>query len=163
MRQVLFICSGNYYRSRFAEAVFNAAAHRRGVEWRAFSRGLATHLVASAGEISIYTRFALAARGIALHHTGAMPVQLSREDLERAQRVIALKEAEHRPLMKNLFPEWERRIEYWNVHDLDAATPESTVPGLERLTLQVLDDVLAAQEPVPAKPTGEAGNGERAP
>lgn len=145
MRQVLFICSGNYYRSRFAEAVFNAAAHRRGVEWRAFSRGLAIHLVAGAGEISIYTRFALAARGIALHHTGPHPVQLAREDLERAHRVIALKEAEHRPLMKKLFPEWENRIEYWHVHDLDAATPDTAVPGLERQTLKTLDELISGK------------------
>ena len=38
---VLFLCTGNYYRSRFAEAVFNSVAARMGLSWRASSRGLA--------------------------------------------------------------------------------------------------------------------------
>src|SRR5262245_40806383 len=40
-RTVLFLCTGNYYRSRFAEVVFNAVAARLGLGWRAASRGLA--------------------------------------------------------------------------------------------------------------------------
>ena len=43
--RVLFVCTGNYYRSRFAEAVFNHLAAARGLPWRAVSRGLAVHLV----------------------------------------------------------------------------------------------------------------------
>ncbi|MBE2214657.1 MAG: low molecular weight phosphatase family protein [Opitutaceae bacterium] len=143
MRQVLFICSGNFYRSRFAEAVFNHHATLRHLPVRAFSRGLATHLVHGEGEISLYTRFALAARGIALHHTGTHPVQLARGDLERAHRSIAVKEAEHRPLMQQLFPDWENRIEYWAVHDLDAAAPDVSIPLLEQRVIAVLDACVA--------------------
>lgn len=141
MRHVLFICSGNFYRSRFAEAVFNHAAEQRGADWRAFSRGLATHLVDGAGDLSIHTRFALVSRGIPLACTGPRPVQLSDADLRRAARVIALKEEEHRPMMRALFSAWEDRIEYWHVHDLDVGTPFTVVPELERLTLQLLDQV----------------------
>ena len=43
--QILFICTGNYYRSRFAEAVFNHYSEAHVLPWRAFSRGLAIHLV----------------------------------------------------------------------------------------------------------------------
>jgi len=38
---VLFLCTGNYYRSRFAEVLFNALAREHGLPWRAESRGLA--------------------------------------------------------------------------------------------------------------------------
>lgn len=150
MRQVLFICSGNFYRSRFAEAVFNHLADRRQLPLRAFSRGLATHLVQGEGEISLYTRFALAARSIPLHHTGAHPVQLAKQDLERAYRVIAVKEAEHRPLMQQLFPDWVDRIEYWAVHDLDAATPDVSIPLLEQRVQALLEECVADGIAAPA-------------
>ena len=37
---VLFLCTGNYYRSRFAEVLFNHLARERGSCWRAESLGL---------------------------------------------------------------------------------------------------------------------------
>ena len=69
MRRLLFVCSGNYYRSRFAEAVFNFHAARLDEPVRAFPRGLAIHLVAGAGDLSPHTREALNVRGIPLRHT----------------------------------------------------------------------------------------------
>ena len=141
MHEVLFICSGNFYRSRFAEALFNHTAEHRGLAWRAFSRGLATYLVDGAGDLSMHTRFALLARNIPLRHTGARPAALAAADLVRATRVIALKEAEHRGLMRAQFPQWENRIAYWHVHDLDAATPDTAVPEIETLTLRLLDEI----------------------
>jgi protein-tyrosine phosphatase len=151
MREVLFICTGNYYRSRFAEAVFNHTAEQRESDWRAFSRGLATHLVDGQGEISLHTRVALVARSIPLRYAGMRPIQLGRADLERAARVIALKELEHRPMMRAQFPDWEHRVEYWQVHDLDAATPEQAIPVLEKLVRRLLDDI------APARPESHAG------
>src|SRR6516164_10580364 len=38
---VLFLCTGNYYRSRFAEVLFNSVAGKMGLPWRASSRGFA--------------------------------------------------------------------------------------------------------------------------
>ncbi len=40
-KTVLFLCTGNYYRSRFAEVLINFVAGRMGLPWRALSRGLA--------------------------------------------------------------------------------------------------------------------------
>lgn len=144
MQYVLFICTGNYYRSRFAEAVFNHTAEHRGVDWRAFSRGLATHLVDGAGDLSLHTRFALQARGIDLSYTGPRPVSLTAADLERAAHIVALKEAEHRALMRAQFPEWENRVEYWHVHDLDAGLPDQAVPEIEQLVHHLLDRIALA-------------------
>src|SRR5262245_31370231 len=39
--KLLFLCTGNYYRSRFAELLFNARAATHALPWQAFSRGLA--------------------------------------------------------------------------------------------------------------------------
>ena len=139
MNHILFICTGNYYRSRFAEAVFNHGAEERGIDWRAFSRGLRTHLVFGEGDLSIYTRFALAARGIDLRHTGERPQQLTEADLRRSKRIIALKDEEHRPMFRAMFPAWENKAEFWQVHDLDFAMPDEAIPMIERRTLSVLD------------------------
>src|SRR5438445_5832879 len=40
-KTVLFLCTGNYYRSRFAEALFNSVAGKMGLPWQVSSRGLA--------------------------------------------------------------------------------------------------------------------------
>ena len=40
-KTVLFLCTGNYYRSRFAEIYFNSVAVKMGLPWKALSKGLA--------------------------------------------------------------------------------------------------------------------------
>ena len=40
-KTVLFLCTGTYYRGRFAEVLFNSVAGKMGLAWRASSKGLA--------------------------------------------------------------------------------------------------------------------------
>ena len=143
MKHLLFICSGNYYRSRFAEAVFNHAAAQRGLPWRAFSRGLAIWMVE--GDLSPWTETALQQRSIDRTQTGPTRVALAEADLQRAAKIIAVKEAEHRPMMREQFPAWEHRIDYWTIDDLDCATSEDALPLLEA-RVQALADALAAEQ-----------------
>jgi protein-tyrosine phosphatase len=135
-KKVLFICTGNYYRSRFAEAVFNHLARAQSLPWRAFSRGLATYLVD--GDISPHTENALKIRRIAREMTALSRTALTRKDLEAATHVIALKETEHRPLMRLQFPDWESKITYWTVHDLDVALPDHALPEIEQRVADLL-------------------------
>ena len=60
MKQVLFLCSANFYRSRFAEHLFNHLAPEAGLKWRAQSRGLMVGHWGDVGPISHYTVDALA-------------------------------------------------------------------------------------------------------
>ena len=137
MREILFLCTGNYYRSRYAEALFNHEATRLGLDWRAFSRGLAIYLAPPDG-LSPHTARRLRERKISREHTGPRPVQADDEDFLRATRVVALKEVEHRPLMAKLHPAWEARIEYWAIDDLDVATSEDALAGIEARVLALI-------------------------
>ena len=140
MKTVLFLCTGNYYRSRFAEHVFNHHAPANQLPWRAFSRGLAIELLEEdAGPISPNTLKALSDRGIPLEREVRSPIALAEPDLIAAHHIIALKHAEHHPLMTRKFPDWTERIEYWHVHDIDCAKPEEALPQIEDAVRALLE------------------------
>ena len=44
-------------------------------------------------------------------------------DLEQAERIVALKQAEHLPLLHERFPAWVEKIEFWHVDDAPDALP----------------------------------------
>lgn len=132
-KRLLFLCTGNYYRSRFAEILFNHLATARGLDWRAESRGLARDFGTwNVGPISPHTLRGLAGREIACAKPMREPIHCCHADLSDANLVIALKEAEHRPLLAAHFSGWDQRVEYWHVHDLDAATPDVALSEIEQ-------------------------------
>jgi protein-tyrosine phosphatase len=142
MREILFLCTGNYYRSRYAEALFNHEAARRGLDWRAFSRGLAIHL-APPGGLSPHTTLRLLQRHIPRECTGLDPVQASEPDFARAARIVALKGTEHRLMLVRLHPTWEHRVEFWEISDLDAATPAEALAAIETRVMALLAEIEA--------------------
>lgn len=145
--RVLFICTGNYYRSRFAEAMFNHLAEQRGLPWQAFSRGLMAHL--APGPISEHTRDGLAARGVHLRHTAAGSAQLAAADLQGADLIVALKDAEHRPMFVQQFPEWTEKVVFWDVTDLPDSQPEVALPAIEKEVRALVDSLAAHRDEPP--------------
>jgi protein-tyrosine phosphatase len=137
--RILFICTGNFYRSRFAEAVFNYRAEQREAPWTAFSRGLAVHL--AEGCLSPFTVEALQIRDIDFRHTGPKRVQLSEEDLFKSNRCIAMDRSEHFPMMQKQFPAWADRIDYWDVPDLLYCSSSDALPLIELKIIQLLEEI----------------------
>ena len=129
----MFLCTGNYYRSRFAEILFNHLAEANELEWHAQSRGLKIGWPGNVGPMSVHTKQRLSEMGIDCSRFMTMPVELGESDLEAATMVIALKEAEHRVMVKEKFPAWEMRVKYWHVHDLDGATPAEALSEIDEL------------------------------
>lgn len=138
MKVVLFLCTGNYYRSRYAEELFNLLAPAECPGWTATSRGIAVDLGSkNAGPIARSAVARLQEKGMDFDSQLArMPLQLQVADLETSDHIVALKYAEHFPLMKERFLSWlsasdSSRIEYWRIHDVDQMAPGQALPLLE--------------------------------
>ena len=130
---VLFLCTGNYYRSRFAEELFNHKADASGIPWQAQSRALAIERGAhNVGPLSHFALHGLSARGCSARGGARMPLQCVVADLETARRIIALNEPEHRPLIRTRFPEWESRVQFWQVEDVEYVGPEVALAAIEK-------------------------------
>ncbi len=141
-RHILFLCTGNYYRSRFAEELFNYRAQSQGVSWHASSRALALERgLANVGPISRYTIGALTRRDIAPLGAARLPAACTVADLKSADIVVAMKEAEHRLLVRTKFPAWEDRVIYWHVHDIDEANPRDAIEMMDRLVNDLMRNI----------------------
>jgi protein-tyrosine phosphatase len=140
--RLLFLCTGNYYRSRFAEEYWNARAEREALVWRADSRALGEppdpreHGNMSADALDELARLGIRARG-----AWRPPLALRSEELARYARAIALDGDEHRPLVRRSFPAQLERIEYWDIGDVWKEEPRSAmgrlVSRLEHLLLEL--------------------------
>ncbi|GAB4496753.1 MAG: low molecular weight phosphatase family protein [Anaerolineales bacterium] len=125
---ILFLCTGNYYRSRLAEELFNHFAAHAGNPMRATSRGIAQSFTAfrNVGSISPHVIQQLGQRGILPLRPNAPPQSLTETDLQTAARVIALCQSEHYPMMQQRFPQWAERITYWHIPDhLEMPVPQA--------------------------------------
>ncbi len=172
--KVLFICTGNFFRSAFAEQYFNHLAaqnlkldprdprRKQGV-WRAESRGLDPTQLSPSQRAARMSSFALerlgklripyavdAAAGLPAH----TPTPLAVADLERCERVVAMHDASHRPMLRR-FVEKRRgqardpatlldRVVYWDIDDVTATPAVPLTP--RRQAERALDEVQRAVE-----------------
>ncbi len=135
-KTILFLCTGNYFRSRVAEILFNSVADRMRLPWRASSRGLALERgVNNVGPMAVAAIKALEVRGLrAVAECGRFPIRVTADDFEAAQWIVALKEAEHLPLLQERFPAWIEKVEFWRVDD---------APGVLGLIEHEVNDLVA--------------------
>ena len=121
-KQILFICTGNYYRSRFAEALFNQKAGEAHLDWRAVSRGL--KLFPSQHGISSLAQQELIKRGVPKELCQGEPKALTKEDLEKSDYVVLMDEKEHRPMVEKQFPRRDpRKNHYWHIPEAEVMSP----------------------------------------
>jgi protein-tyrosine phosphatase len=136
---LLFICSGNIYRSRYAEAYANFLSDKKDLPVVARSRGLSIHLVDICTSPFVTQR--MERKGIPRAFTGECRVALGEADLRKADVVVALREDEHKPLLKEQFPDWAEGITYWKVHDTGEWKPEKALDAIERHVEELLNDM----------------------
>ncbi len=121
--EVLFLCTGNYYRSRLSELLFRYHAERAGLNWQSDSKGLLRR-TAHQGLSPCAVRYL---ERVGLAEMAALPRQpevASLDDLLRVKLVVALNRDEHGPLLRERFGhvpvqlEQAGRLRYWNVFDI---------------------------------------------
>ena len=151
MKRILFICTGNYYRSRFAELLFAALAREHNLDWQADSRGTSVVSLGhyNVGPLSIHAQTALQALGIQVDDP-RHPQQLVFEDLAEADLIVAACEEEHRPLLEGDFPTMAARVEYLQVQDLAFTPPDQALAALEQAIRRVVDRLRHAPQPTRA-------------
>ncbi len=139
MPRILFICTANYYRSRFAEAVFNHLANRRGLDWTAFSRGLIPE-EAPPG-LSPHAANGLRLVGVDPEFFPRAKTALAEEDFREADRVVALKQEEHEPMLQERFPDQVARVEFWDVSDIPHVSPPQAMLQIKENVERILGEL----------------------
>ena len=141
-RTVLMVCTGNYYRSRYAELLFNALAPAN-LGWRADSRGFAP-TPWNVGSIASVVLDRLAAAGFAPPAAPRAPLRLTLADIESADMLIALDEKEHRPYVAGLGQPWASRFRLWVVPDLHEWPVERALSAIDHEVRALLAEISSA-------------------
>lgn len=143
---VLFVCTGNYYRSRYAESYFRHLAARAGLGWTTDSLGLDIDNPSNVGPLSRHATAALDKLGVAYELRA--PRSLTTAGLRRASVRIAVDREEHRPLFLRRFPAWVDDVEFWRIEDIDRRPPSDALVRLrgevDGLVLRLLDERVQA-------------------
>ena len=140
-KTVLFICTGNYYRSRLAEEIFNCYASKNLLPSRADSAGLRVHETRNfnPGTFSPYALSALKRFEVVPSRHESEPKALSEALLEHFQLSIGLSFEEHKPMMLERFPDYADKISYWNIGDVADEAPELATQRILEQTLKLIE------------------------
>lgn len=129
MKKVCFVCSGNYYRSRFAEEYFNHHVGRSGLDWTADSRGiLPLDRNKFPAFMSEYAVRALKALGI--EPRVRQPALLAESEIGTFDKIVAINGPEHEQVLRERYHVPSERLLVWDVRDLDGGTAEEQLPRL---------------------------------
>jgi len=123
MKRVLFVCTGNFYRSRLAEILFNHYAKAMGLDWEADSRGLAKKMVHRGISPSVKSYLEASPHGAPTEEP-RNPIALSVDDILKFDLIVLLNKTEHHPELEKRSQTLVRslqdagKLRSWNVYDL---------------------------------------------
>lgn len=144
-QSILFLCEDNYYRSRYAEEFLNHRAELLGMPWRAVSRGLDESCNEFTNSGCIHPKvFEFAeSKGVQILGSNRFPLRVEENDFPEHNRIIALNEVEHRPLVEKISPLQKDRVEYWDIENVEVWSTDRALGQLEeclhKLTAELID------------------------
>jgi len=119
--KTLFLCTGNYYRSRLAEELLRGYAAAQGINLVSDSAGLGIiPNPINIGPIRCEVLDYLKRRGIYSGGVERFPKKCTKTDIRSADIIIGMNEPEHRCMVDEQFPGVAgNRTRYWHVSDMD--------------------------------------------
>ena len=125
MVRVLFLCTGNYYRSRLAEELLRHNARKEDLEVECDSAGLGKiPNPSNVGPIGIAALEYLQTRGIGWSSMQRYPKKWSPSDIRAADIIVCMNEREHRVMVESqIRPVLDhKQIVYWHIPDVEEDT-----------------------------------------
>jgi len=149
MSSILFLCTGNYYRSRVAEIYLNHHIEQLRLPWTVTSRGLAESFSEdNVGSISRHAIKTLETWRIPIpgEAMARKPVHLQPDDFAKHDRIIAVSENEHLPMMQSRFPDYLDHVSYFEIGDLWLEPRESAMPRLREELNTLLSELVGIRD-----------------
>jgi len=127
MKKVLFVCTANIHRSRFAEEVFNFFCTKHNKDYHAFSAGLRV------GDYSYRKIYFPALENLKIFNIiPKRPNDLSKHikdvNLENYDKIICMDEDEHKPMVNSDPKLSNYNFEYWNITDMPKVDSNVSLP-----------------------------------
>lgn len=133
MNKLLFVCTGNYYRSRYAEAYMKhlSGLLKLGVDCESsgFEIEKADYLSELYGEISPFTKDRAEVNQI-YKHCSETRRRFSVSSIHNYDKIIIMDEEEHSKYLNN-FNLDNNLFVFWSIKDIDKWTPSKTLSSIE--------------------------------
>lgn len=130
IQNILFLCSDNYFLSRFAENYFNSLALEQGLDCWAESRGFQIR-PNNVQAISQHAVRELERRGISIAEPFRYATVVQDADFEFFDSIIVINEEQSWPPMLANFTGCPGHIETWTIAGSNSADPSESLSVLE--------------------------------
>lgn len=132
MKNVLFLCTGNYYRSRLAHEYFNYWCAKLALPYQADSRALSQALEGNGNKGNIATEVVQILTGLEIpcHSQHRPPLSVTADDFANAELIIAMDKDEHLPMVSQDYVAVKDKVNYLNVGDVHVEPVYVAVPKL---------------------------------
>lgn len=148
--KVTFVCTGNYYRSRFAESYFNYLCDILKLNFEADSYGLAIHyadeLAEEHGEISPYSKERMEQIGIPDHYFDRDRKSLTKDAIENSDIIIAMDKEEHTEMIMEQFPSYINQFNFFEVKDVFDWEPKKTLDETQKNVEKMINEIMNEQD-----------------